>query len=188
MAKSIKNIINDKDRKSYLQITRDLIALLIKHKSFNSLGFYATNLMYKKNSGNNNDYVPAEQLISIINNYYRKDGEDPILQNKVTFSEYLRKNQVPTTNCLGKIEDKTFFSEEKEILLENNQQLKEILQDILKVYLSIFIKQVDSEGGKGVFKIEKENIGDVDNIELENDYIVEEKLLQHQEVAKINPY
>lgn len=188
MAKSIKNIITDTDRKSFLEITRDLTGLLIKYKSFNSLGFYATNLMYKKNSGNINNYLPSEKLMRIINNYYRKDGEDPILQNKVVFSEYLRKNKIPTTGYIGKIERKKFYLNKREILLENNHQVKEVIQDVLKVYPSVFIKQVDSEGGKGVFKIEKKNINDIDNIILENNYIIEESLTQHEEIARINPY
>lgn len=95
MAKSIKNIINDTDRKSYIQIAKDLVRLLIKYKNLNSLGFYATNLMYKKNCGNINDYVPSDKLMSIINNYYIIEANDnPHVRMMQTSSKGLNKNPI----------------------------------------------------------------------------------------------
>lgn len=178
------NLILDNDRKSLFQITKDLYKLRNKGTLH-----YFTCLMYKKNAGDIHDYLSRNEYKSIINNLYRKDGEHPILQNKNNFREFMQKNTIPISKTFGKIEKENLYVYDEDIVLEKLSK-KNILENLVKYSKgkSLFIKQVDGEGGKSVFKFnDKTNFEDV-IIDLNKDYIIEYELIQHDELNKINPY
>lgn len=187
MAKSIKSIINDTDRKSYLRMTRDLMVLLIKYKSFKALNVYGSDLMYKKNAGSLRDYISSKKKINIYKFFYRVNGEDPVLQNKIVFSEYLRENKVKAANFLGKIKSNYFIYNDTRLLVNSYEDLKTYFISILKSHPSIFIKKVDSQGRKDVFKIEDNILDELSHIDLNSDYIIEETIIQHPILNKIYP-
>src|SRR5690606_25811610 len=179
----VKNFIVDNDRKSLFQITKDLYKLRNKGTLH-----YFTCLMYKKNAGDIHDYLSRNEYKSIIDKLYRKGGEHPILQNKNNFREFMQKNNIPISKTLGKIEKENLYIYDG-IVLEKLSK-KNILENLVKYSKgkSLFIKQVDGEGGKSVFKFnDKTNFEDV-IIDLNKDYIIEYELIQHDELNKINPY
>lgn len=189
MAILIKNIINDTDKKSYFRIITDLSYLFAKYRILKDLKSYRTCLMYKKDAGNINDYVPYRQLMKIINNYFKRNEKDPILSNKIRFSEYLRDNNLPTAKFLGTIQKGVFYDRENNsIPLTDNLLFLAAFSRIIDSHPSLFVKQIDSYGGNGIFKINNTNIQDVSQkINLNNDYIIEETLTQDKELSKINP-
>lgn len=184
IVKYVKNFIIDSDRKSLPQIIKDLYRLRNK-----GVLHYFTCLMYKKNAGDILDYLSRSEYKNIINNLYRKDGEHPILQNKNNFREFMQKNNIPISKTFGKIEKKNLYIYDGDIVLENLSK-KEFLEKLAKYSKgkSLFIKQVDGEGGKSVYKFK----GDIDDndiiINLNKEYIIEYELIQHEELNKINPY
>ena len=190
MAKSIKVIIKDNDRKSVFHMGWDLLQLFFKYKSLRALNFYGNNMMYKKNAGKIFDYLTAEQVKNIHKNYYRKDGEDPILQNKIVFNEFLRKHHIPTTDAIGKIEKGCFYrvSSEEPITIQSKEHLLILLERLLEGVDSFFVKQIDSQGGADVFKLTKNSLYDNSSrIDIGKDYIIERTLVQHKDISAINP-
>lgn len=100
----------------------------------------------------------------------------------------MQKNNIPISKTLGKIEKENLYIYDG-IVLEKLSK-KNILENLVKYSKgkSLFIKQVDGEGGKSVFKFnDKTNFEDV-IIDLNKDYIIEYELIQHDELNKINPY
>lgn len=176
------NLILDNDRKSFIHMIKDLYKL--KNKGYIH---YFTNLMYKKNAGDINNYLSRSELLAIINNLYRINGKHPVLQNKSLFKEFMEVNNIPIAKPFGKIEKgKLFiFESDEQFLLTNYNSLFQILKE--KISNNVFIKQVDGEGGKSVFKfyINKENSFKID---LNYNYTIEYEIKQHKYLSEINPY
>lgn len=61
----VKNIISDKNRKSILLISKDLMVLKKTH-SYRELRYYFRSLMYKKDAGNIHMYVNDTILLKIL--------------------------------------------------------------------------------------------------------------------------
>lgn len=185
----LKNIINDTDKKNYLRIIRDLSYLFVKYRALKDLKSYRTCLMYKKDAGDLDNYVPYRKLMDIINNYFRRNEKDPILSNKIAFSAYLRKNNIPTAEFLGSIKKGIFYdTKNNDTPLRNAHDFTAELTKIIDVHPSIFIKQTDAYGGQGIFKINSSNMDDVfEKVNIANDYIIEETLTQDNKLSAINP-
>lgn len=184
----IKTIFKDKNRKSTFNIVMDLVRMMIKYKSFKGLSSYGLNLMYKEDAGKFNEYIHNSRFESIYKDYYRKNGEDPILQDKIAFSLFFKKNQLPTAKFLGKLEKGNFEDAYGyEVEITNRDHLKENIQKILKENKSIFIKENDSQAAQGVMKVQKNTINRVNSMDLSKNYLIEETIIQHPYISQINP-
>jgi len=189
MAILIRNITKDTDRKSYLRIIAELTYLFLKYRVLKDLKSYRTCLMYKRDAGKINNYIPYRKLMTIINDYFKRNEKDPTLSNKIAFSEYLRTNNIPTAKFLGTIRKGIYYDiEDNPIPLKDNKNFVTAFSKLLDPFPSIFVKQIDSYGGKGIFKVNSSNIEDLtQKINPEYDYIVEETLTQHLNLSAINP-
>jgi hypothetical protein len=187
LVKYLKLILKDKDGKKPLEITADLAKLFAKHRNFGVLSFYVHRLMFKKTSGNVYDYIVAANKI-IRKKYFPEENvkEDPIY-NKIALNELLIHYNIPTPTCIGKIENKTFFSPQKTRAIKSKSHLRKIFDTILEDYPSVFVKKADSGNGSNVFKIEEDTKNLIDKIDPESDYIIEKTIIQHKALASINP-
>jgi hypothetical protein len=186
--KYLKIILKDTDGKTPAEITADLIKLFAKHHSFGILRFYLHNLMFKKGSGDINDYVIAPNKIIRQKYHQRKNGEKAaIFINKAAFIEHLANHNIPTTTFIGKIKDQTFFGDETTQIIRNRSQLKEVFHMLLENHPSFFLKKADSGNGKEVYKIDKHSIDLMDSIDLESTYVMEKTIIQHEALDRINP-
>ena len=79
----VKNIISDKNRKSILLISKDLMVLKKTH-SYRELRYYFWSLMYKKDAGNIHMYVNDTILLKILK-FNSQQGNWQLLANKVDF-------------------------------------------------------------------------------------------------------
>src|SRR5699024_1877295 len=75
-------------------IIKDLSHL--KKKRFSTKSYF-TNLMYKKSAGNIDDYVDHEIYLKIAKDYYRPNGKNFLLEDKIVFQEHLKIVSVPPT-------------------------------------------------------------------------------------------
>lgn len=180
----LRNFLFDSDRKSFLTIIRELKILKNIYISNSDIIHYFYCLMYKKNAGNLVDYMPRQAYIKIIKEYYRVNGQHMILQDKNLFNNLLSSMKIPVSSKVAEVK--------KGVLYVNNNIVEgDLLKNILSLLeddIALFIKQVDSEGGKGVFKVDKGT--KKSSVVLNNncDYIIEKEIQQHHDLIAINPY
>lgn len=182
----VKNILFDAQRKSLVQILKDL-KVLAKIYGVNNLTHYFTSLMYKKTAGNILDYMPRDKYLKLITEYYRSSGQHTILQDKNIFSAYMNDRNFPVPVKLGEIRKGKLFIEDREVVLTNTTLIAK-LEGLVEKGPALFIKQVDSEGGKGVFKISNNSDNSLIDIKMDCEYIIEQEVIQHKDLSAINPY
>lgn len=183
----LKSILIDKDRKSILQISKDLIALK-KKNAFKEMRYYYATLMYKKDAGNIHQYANDTVLLR-IRKYNTKQGNWIDLANKLRFSEKMKELPRSAPLYLGKIEKGIFYDSEgitKKITSKND--LLPILKKLVEKHKAIFVKSVESFGGKGVYRLNESSPLNLDELNLQNDYIIEKGLTQHEALNQINPH
>lgn len=182
MLLNLFNFTFDSDRKNLYLIYKDLSHLRKKNFSTKS---YFTNLMYKKSAGNINRYVDDKIYLTIADDYYRPNGKEPLLEEKIVFQEHLKANKIPGTNLLGRLRkgkltiEKDTYTRQEDIALQ--------LEELANKYESIFIKRTDTSGGDGVFKVNSGDAFNIENLSMSNDYIIEQTLIQHKALNLINP-
>lgn len=177
------NFAFDSDRKNLYSIYRDLSYLRKKQFSTKS---YFTNLMYKKSSGNIDNYVDEKIYLKISKDYYRPIGKNPFLEEKIVFQEHLKAHNIPGTKLLGKLRSGNLTVETNSYT--EPEKVKSKLKELATVHGSIFIKCTDTSGGEGIFKVNNGDAINLDNISMSRDYIVEQTLTQHEALNKINPH
>lgn len=190
MFDTFKKIVKDRDRKKIVYIVADLIKLLLRHRSYNQVMLtYYRNIMFKRNTGNVNNYLIQREYRSCLWPYYtQEDNESLLLENKISLPEFLRDHKISTTKSLGKIESKILFDENGNATpFDDAFQLQIILKKLLNKYTTIFIKQTNTYGGKGVYKIQESSIRRVEKLNLNCSYVIEQAIEQHSYVKSINP-
>lgn len=182
------NVLIDNDRKSLKTIIREIVVLRKKHRK--NIDHYFTCLMYKKGAGNIHDYIPQNIYLNLMKNFFRSDGMHPILENKNKFSEYMLENNVPTACKIGFIIENQIRIENDKLIIKQEEDNCLKLHKALKEFNGLFVKQVNSLGGKGVYKISAtDEINKIlELIESNSEYIIEQEIKQHSYLNKINPY
>lgn len=185
---SIIAVVKDADRKPLSTIIADLYWLFRNHPD-KSIRHYFTSLIYKKNSGKIEDYIDVKTYLQIGKYQLNHNLEStPMLEDKIRFSEAMMSAGYETSFYLGKIESGAFCDVNQNIYSLENSSTKTKFEELVEIHGSIFIKQVDLYGGKGVYKI---NAEDNINMSLFNNgrrFIVEKALVQHDDLNRINSY
>ena len=183
----IKNVLADKDRKSLLQILRDLLELNKKH-SLNDMRYYFKTLMYKKDAGNIQMYVNDNVLTRILK-FNSKQGKWHLLANKDVFIEKMKELPGSVPLYLGMIEEGFIYNKEGKIIAPSSKtNFSPILDKLIRIHKVIFIKKVLSFGGKGVFRYNETSTLNLDELDFQEDYLIEKGLVQHGTLNEINPY
>lgn len=183
----IKNVLTDKHRKSLLLISKDLIELKKKY-SFKELKFYFRSLMYKNDAGNIHMYVNDSVLLRITE-FNSKQGSWDLLANKITFSQIMSALPGSVPLYLGKIEEGFIYdNKENKVALKSKADFLPILTKLIQSHKVVFIKSVVSFGGKGVFRFNEASSFDLDGLDLQDNYLIEKGLIQHDALNEINPY
>lgn len=177
------NFTFDSDRKNLYTIYKDLSHL--KKKRFSTKSYF-TNLMYKKSAGNIDDYVDHEIYLKIAKDYYRPNGKNFLLEDKIVFQEHLKINGIPGTKLLAKFKDGKLLVETNSYVEPKRIEFK--LKKLASIYGSIFIKCTDTSGGEGIFKVNNDDVFNLENLSISKDYIVERTLIQHEALNRVNPH
>ena len=87
--------LRDKHKKNWFQIIREFTTLYISQKRLPVN--YITNLLYRKNVSNYNDYISLKENEKLISWSHSHAKEQIVLvENKFLFGELLVKNNIPT--------------------------------------------------------------------------------------------
>lgn len=122
---------------------------------------------YEKSNLERDKFITHRRSTKIINKYNDKE-KLKIFYDKVTFNKYF----------------KDFINRE---WLDLNTASQEEFENFLKKHKNVIMKPSNGGQGKGIFKLtfnENEQIEKVDNY---RNYIVEEFLVQHKDMARLNP-
>lgn len=185
-----KIILNDSDRKSLIRIFFELMWLRIHSKSFNDVRkAYLDCLIFKKDAGRVQDYLPYDKWSLLKKNHFHNDDGSPILCNKISFSSFMAKHEMPIPQYLGKINKEYFESSDTNIPLKNQQDLLECLRTIIEQNGPIFVKRNNSNQAKHVYRIDLNNLkAEIHNINPSEEYVIEKVVVQHKDLDAINPY
>ena len=183
----IMNVLTDKDRKSLLLISKDLIELK-KKLSVRELKYYFRSLIYKKDAGNIHMYVDDNVFLRILE-YVRTQDNWYLVDNKIKFSEIMTELPGSIPPYVGKIEKGFIYDNEgNSFAIKNKKDLLPILDEFIKSHEVVFIKSAERFGGKGVFRLNETSTFNLDEINLHEDYLIEKGLIQHDDLNKINPH
>lgn len=195
----IKKILFDPQRKSLWQVYQDL--KWIKTKSpfwVKSTGYYFEYLMYKKDAGKLEDYLPDGVWKAFINNtpyykYTRKhpqfNGYHPILDDKKKFKELAIEKEIAVPTYLGSIKEATTLciaKSNEEISLADENTVKEILSKWIEKENAIFVKRVDGMLGLAIYKVDSWEAFKKIKFE-KKEYLIEGKIRQIEYLNQVNP-
>ena len=121
---------------------------------------------YEKSNYERNKFITHRRCQRIIKKYNDKN-KNHIFQNKVTFNEHF----------------KDFIGREW-LCLQNASQTE--FEDFIKKHKQVIMKPINGGQGKGIFKLSYDETKNVEYVDDYRNYIVEELLIQHEEMSKIN--
>lgn len=184
-------LLKDKNKKSYLKIIKEFVHLAILKKE---IPFYYFKYVYRKNVVNYKDFVSTKEANRIkYRDTFHKDEHLAIISNKLNFSLYCEKNNIPTPKLISHNFGKHFFLNGKMYPVHNEDDLVNFFKVVFEYYKkeSLFVKPISMYGGIGCFLISKKNlkedISQCASFVMENSCIHEELIIQHPEINKIHP-
>ncbi|MCF6279061.1 MAG: hypothetical protein L3J14_01810 [Flavobacteriaceae bacterium] len=194
MANSKKNriyvFLKDKRKKSIPKMLKELMYLWITKKE---IPFYYFKYLYRKEVTNYKDYLSTKECRRIqFYPDYHKDEYVNIMADKLKFSIFCDKNNLPIPKLISYNLDSVFFYDGNKFPIKNKESLIAFFNHVFQEsnYKSIFIKPLSLFGGKGCFKIDKatleEDINQNGDSLIENNCIHEEVIVQHNAINKIH--
>ena len=131
--------------------------------------FYYFKYQYRKSVTNFKDYLSTKEGMKIQkDNLLHKDELISIMANKLSFSLYCKKNELPIAKMVSYNLDSNFFFDGEVFKVKNSEDLFTFFNHVFdKTKLqSTFIKPLAQYGGAGCFKINKNK-----NILISTDYL-----------------
>lgn len=188
--KILLGFFRDKRKKSFLKILKEFFSLWMFKKE---LPIYYFKYIYRKSILNYKDYLSTNEIRKIVfNNLYHKEELLNIISNKLSFSLYLKKNNLPTPKLISYNLNSNFFYNNTFFSVKCIDDLIVFFDHIFEKsnQKNVFIKPLSSYGGKGCYKINKDNLKeDIQNCGgfiINNDCIHEEVIVQHPKINKIH--
>ena len=182
---SIRKIINEKSyypekkRKSKLKRFKENFFWIIKNVEYNKYyNLYGFDIESNINQNDYIDYRTFKIQRDEKNGYSKQYNYVSILIDKNIFEKYIIVNNIKTVKTLAIIRDVSIYDSN----LNNKIDIKELIKD-----KSLFIKSIDDECGRGIYCIN--NYEDLKKIQKKINkglYIVQEKLIQHETMKKLN--
>ena len=194
--KILKNFILDKNKKHYFQMTFEVFNLWKQDRKFPT--YYFTRLAYKKDSPNYKFFTSFDLYNKLrdVSTGLHSNTTIEILENKVKFNNFCVSNNIPVPLMLGYNNERDFFIGNRKISIDDKEMFQVLLKNIIENNNNkdIFLKPVFGIKGKGCYRVSNEDLDK--NIKMEklfsiitkSTYIIQETLIQHPNIAKINPY
>jgi len=189
---SLKSIATDKNKKNYFVIVKELSSLWIKDGEFPKQ--YFLRLAYKKGAPNYKNFTPESVLKKLwLSKELHSEATTETLRNKIKFEEFCRSKNIPTPKILGHNDEENFFFNGVRIRLEDSDLFLGLLKEVLQMTESnsVFLKPLAGIQGRGCFKINFEQLEDIQLVEeifktiVNSKYIIQETIKQHPQVSKI---
>ncbi|CAM4127693.1 sugar-transfer associated ATP-grasp domain-containing protein [Zobellia nedashkovskayae] len=185
----IKVFLKDPKKKGILKILKEVFVLWTTRKE---VPMYYFKHLYKKEVKNYKDYLSTD-----LNNRIQRSPKlnkqeyTSILNNKLNFALYCEKHKLATPKLIGHNFGKSFFLENGICEISTLNQLMQAYEAIFQSTpaKAIFFRPLSLYGGKGCFKLSKENLQKKLQLEYENlisgNYAHTEVIAQHPEINAI---
>lgn len=183
--------LRDKNKKNWFQIIKEFTALYISQKKLPV--FYISNLLYRKNVSNYNDYLTRKENERLLLWSYSHAKEQIVLaENKLLFEEILVKNNLPTPQIFFHNSKNRFTYKGDVFEIETKNDLFSFLEKIFnkEKIEHLFCKPIDGKMGENIFVIHKNThhkiANDLINLVFSKAFIFQELILQDEALKKIN--
>jgi len=197
MVNNLQVVLLDKERKPIPQVAAEFLKASLKSRSLAT--YYFTDYLYKKSITNYQDYVPHKEW-----QYMQRAICDPmthvILGDKLFFHEFFTKFGFPMPKLLAFSIRERLFVNDRDRWGSYEVTTPETLAEIVGALLGrsahgvIFVKPTGSSGGHGILRFKDDP--DIDRVAqtapffkdfLSGVYIYQEQVVQHSQLAPINP-
>tara|TARA_R110000868_G_scaffold193351_1_gene438220 strand:- start:15849 stop:16892 length:1044 start_codon:yes stop_codon:yes gene_type:complete len=183
--------LNDKNKKNYFKIFKEFVILMFLKKE---IPFYYFKYIYRKHVINYKDFVSTKEANRIkYRNTFHKEEHLSIISNKLSFSLYCERSNLPTPKLISHNFGKHFYFNGTTYLITSETDLVNFFELVFTHIEkdSIFVKPISLYGGIGCNVISRDSIqGDISKCAafiIKNSCIHEEFIVQHPEIDKIHP-
>lgn len=187
----LKVFLKDKRKKAYPKIIKEFLTLWMSKKE---LPLYYFKYLYRSDIANINDYLSTKEagIIQKSPLLHRKEYM-AIMSNKLVFSLFCKQNNIPTPELVSYNFGSFFYFGHKSYRVSNIEELVSFFERVFEGSNKerLFLKPFSLFGGRGACIIRKNQLREdltknADGL-LNNDYIHEDVLVQHDDINKINP-
>lgn len=190
-----KELLNDTDRKSVLNILSDIVSLTIYHKSIPR--HYFSRYLFKKGKTNIKDYFSNNFLYYKLKPFFNDHSVRDVVENKLYFNFYYSQFNIALPKVLLYNHWKMFAKGNLSFEINSATEFKKQLEAVFEEnpsYSSLFIKRTyGSYGGDQVFKITPQQLATdpelIDKLYSEvvrSGFLFQETVIQHPELNKLN--
>ncbi|NMH87415.1 sugar-transfer associated ATP-grasp domain-containing protein [Flavivirga algicola] len=186
----LKVFLKHPNKKSFPKMIKEVIILMIKKRE---IPFYYFKYLYRKNVTNYLDYVSfKEQLLLVGHRSLHNPDYVALINNKLYFALFCERISIKTPKLISYNLGSNFFFNNEVVKITDKEKLVdffEVLFDKNKID-ALFFRPPSDYGGKGCFKITKEDIeNNLDGLyqNLVNGNFVHTKVVkQHDDINKIH--
>lgn len=186
----IKVFIKDPNKKSFLKIIREVFILAVAKKE---IPFYYFKYLYRKKVKNYKDYLSTKELVAIGS---KKELHKPIyhsmIEDKLYFSLLFKQTKINTPKLICYNFKSNFFYNDNVKHIVSRTELFLFYQNLFIEFdiEALFFRPFSNYGGKGCFKLTKENIASQlsEKYEelVEGHFVQTEVIHQHESINKIH--
>ncbi|HET8735385.1 MAG TPA: sugar-transfer associated ATP-grasp domain-containing protein [Pricia sp.] len=185
----IKMFFKDANKKNFLVICREVLVLWVTKKE---VPLYYFKHLYKKDIRNYRDYLAPKEVrrIHACAKLHRKEYNS-ILHNKLSFALYCERSHIPSPALISYNFKSRFFFKDAVRKISDLGGMVAFYQDVFESIdaAAIFFRPLSLRGGRGCFKIDRENFSQQLRAEFENllngDYTHTEVIHQHCDIDRI---
>ena len=165
----IQYFLDDKEKKSYPKILKEVINLWFLKKEFPK--HYFGRFFYRKGTPDCKNFMTmSEYYVILESKNFQSPSIDLILNNKLSFDLFCQKNSISRAKVFSHNFNASFFFNNKKHLITNHNELEKYFISILETQKleGLFLKPISGQQGKGALLINKNstqtgNEGDVKN-------------------------
>ncbi len=186
----ISVVLNDRDKKSFFVIIKEVIVLWAIKKRFPL--HYFGRFLYRKNSGPYKNFLDNKEYNAIIDSKKLNLEEYfPLLDNKLIFSAFCEKFNIPSPKVLGYNFKTDFFHNDKVQRITEIAQMGEYFENLYSSTGTekVFIKALNGSGGKETHLLERSTMDgtlkELGGTFLDHAYIHQACIEQHPDINKI---
>tara|TARA_B100000809_G_scaffold194433_1_gene193637 strand:- start:384 stop:1439 length:1056 start_codon:yes stop_codon:yes gene_type:complete len=186
----IKVFLKDPNKKPFLKIIKEFIVLAFIKKE---IPFYYFKFLYKKKITNYLDYVGLkEQQLITTHHTLNNPQYIGLLDDKLFFAFFSEKINLETPKVISYNFGSTFFFNNTTEHINTRTELIKLFEKIFdqSAIDSLFFRPPSEEGGRGCFKISRDEITQAVNSNFEmfmkDSYVHTEVINQHKQINNIN--
>jgi hypothetical protein len=186
----LKVFLNDENKKGWFRIAREFLDLWIMKGNFPL--HYFGRFLYRRDIGNYRDYLDMKEYRAFI--YSKKMNQDeyfPILNNKLVFSVFCEKNQLPTPKVIGYNLQNDFFYNGRCVRMSDITEIHTFFKTVFEAngIDKLFVKSLCGYGGKEVYVLNHSNLLEdlksVGNDLTQHAFVHQEAIVQHDAISRI---